>query len=213
MKPILFNTNMVKAILANRKTCTRRLMKPQPHFIMEENKAPAIKHKDGISWINPPYQVGDILYVRETWQFIPCIDCEHGKCNLTPVTYEDADSVGEGCFVYRADYDTPQRINWNASIHMPGAAARLFLKVTDVRFEKLQDITEEQAKAEGSPLCIEYIDNNGEPVIYEDEDGYYDVGFKAVWNGTIQKGDLPQYGWDANPWVWVIKFEKTEKEE
>lgn len=174
-KPILFNTKMVRAILAGRKVVTRRLVKP---------RCPGGKIID----VRPPYQAGDILYVRETWRKY------HGKY------YYKAD----GC----PDYDNyitnklPCAPKWHPSIHMPKEAARIWLKVTDVRAERLQDMTAEDSLKEGVRLSLKGI-FNGEMLLSP---------FKEVWNCTIKKQDLNLYGWDANPWVWVIEFERIEKE-
>ena len=205
MKPILFNTDMVRDILEGRKTVTRRVVKPQPqesetnphrltsgcyYFDVPSKRFPGdLDRIVGPYW--PPYQPGDILWVRETWQFIPCIDCGlhvHGGCTDTPITYEDRDSVGEGCFVYRADYPEPQRVYWKPSIHMPRDAARIFLRVKGVRVERLQDCGNEQAKDEGCVNCSQFV---------------------RLWNSTIKPADRTIYGWDANPWVWVIQFERA----
>lgn len=198
MKPILFHTDMVRAILEGRKTVTRRVVKPQPVG------QPAQMGKDSC-WpgcfasaederiYRPPYQPGDILWVRETWQFIPCIDCGlyvHGGCTDTPITYEDKDSIGEGCFIYRADYPEPQRVYWKPSIHMPRDAARIFLRVKGVGVERLQDIDDAGVTAEGLEI------------------GCY---FDELWDSTIKPADRTIYGWDANPWVWVIQFERAKE--
>lgn len=217
MKPILFNTEMVKAILAGRKTATRRVIKPQP--------AEAIAMlSDGSCWSGservsrPPFVKGDLLYVRETWQFIPCIDCcahVHGGCIEVPVTYEDRDSVGEGCFVYRADYPEPERVRWHPSIHMPKKAARLVLRVKSVRAERLQDITEAEAKSEGAERAYPYTDHEtGRTVYVVDNHATYRGGFSCAWDRTISKNPnkfkrFPYY-WEDNPWVWVIEFERVE---
>ena len=120
-----------------------------------------------------PCEPGDALWVRETWQFIPCIDCRlyvHGGCRDTPVTYEDKDSVSEGCFVYRADYPEPDRLYWHPSIHMPRQAARIFLRVTGVRVERLQDIDDDGVLSEGLEI--------GAP-------------FDELWNRTVKPKDRP----------------------
>lgn len=179
IKPILFNTEMVRAIPDGRKTCTRRLVKFQP---------------------------GDILYVRETWH-----------------KYTKRIGKGESCrlaefYGYKASVANSEDAEepWKPSIHMPKKAARIWLKVTDVRVERLQEITEDGAKAEGAKQCYEQINTiENKPVTYlaEDYKGYYVLGFKSVWNSTIKKSDLDRHGWDANPWVWVIEFERCEKPE
>ena len=207
IRPVLFNTEMVKALLEGRKTVTRRVVKPQPqesetnphrltsgcyYFDVPSKRFPGdLDRIVGPYW--PPYQPGDILWVRESWQFIPCIDCRlyvHGGCVDTPVTYEDKDSIGEGCFVYRADYPEPQRVYWKPSIHMPREAARIFLRVKGVEVERLQDIDDAGVTAEGLEI------------------GCY---FDELWDSTIKPKDRAAYGWGANPWVWVIQFERREK--
>lgn len=195
IKPILFNTEMVRAILDGRKSCTRRLVKPEPQGYFEVSEEPLyVYDTDGNQGkITPPYQPGDILYVRETWH-----------------KYIKRVGKGESCrfaefYGYRAsvanseDADEP----WRPSIHMPKEAARIWLKVTDVRVERLQEITLEQICREGVEIEYPYV-LNGEEKIY---------AFSNLWNSTIKKYDIDRYGWDASPWVWVIEFERCEKPE
>ena len=216
MKPILFNTEMVKAILDGRKTATRRLVKPQPkgaHTIMDcdvENHTFEIMCGNGgeggifMDWsetVKAPYWTGDILYVRETWQYAYDLD---GNDQIIEET---------GRYVYAADgYNTgvnpdgthKDHMPWRPSIHMPKEAARIFLCVTDVRVEQLQDITPDE--------CVEEGVSNGFMNFYEMRD--YPTAFgNEIWNGTIKPKDRALYGWDANPWVWVIEFERISKEE
>lgn len=214
--PILFNTEMVRAIMEGRKTVTRRLAKGV--YLYSEFGAFATEIKgeevgpispEKIVEIKSPYQVGDILYIRETWNV----------CNMW--------STGNRVtFVYRADEDEEKSARtitvsdkmfdkfgellhgsspeWRPSIHMPKEAARIFLKVTDVRIEQLQEITEEQAIKEG--VVTESLFEGGEklPALH---------WFEALWNSTIKGPDTEKYGWNANPWVWVIEFERCEKPE
>ena len=192
MKPILFNTDMVKAILDGRKSCTRRVVKPQPTA------------RYGTQCIKPPYQQGDILYVRETWERFECWNCEGDESGNCPK--EPKKSVLDktyGCYMYRATDEINGDAKWHPSIHMPKEAARIFLRVTNVRVERLRDITVEDALAEGMD---KYIRLNGEL----DENSII-TSFIGVWNSTIKKSDLDRYGWDANPCVWVIEFERCEK--
>ena len=216
IKPILFNTEMVRAILEGRKSCTRRINKdaneytvPDMDFYNADRRTYAVhnysdkehKNKLSIAERTCPIFPGDVLYIRETWT---------EEC---------------GKYYYRADYDsdyldpfetlsggypascrnhpgcdgcmaTSTRIHWHPSIHMPKEAARIWLKVTDVRVERLQDMTDDDAEAEG---CFDYTSTA--------------LGFPDVWDSTIKKSDLDSYGWDANPWVWVIEFERCEKPE
>lgn len=199
IKPILFNTEMVRAILDGRKTCTRRVAKNVPchtHRIepVYENGrfqfdcfyssyvVALDAYADFCMPCFPPYQQGDILYVRETW-------CKGSWMNEKERYYYKADDNDFHCV-------------WHPSIHMPKEAARIWLRVTGVRVERLQEITEEGAEKEG---CRESVDSKTKfrtSAI---------LNFYEVWNSTIKKSDLDCYGWNANPWVWVIDFERCEK--
>ena len=200
-KPILFNTDMVRAILDGRKTVTRRVVK-LPSYVQKQEDGLYTLFADGTCYENlqmeememylpSPCRKGDILYVRETW--------------------------GEwtGGYVYKAwNEPFPQAgcypdhgTKWHPSIHMPKEAARIFLKVTDVRIERVQDITEEQAKKEGAINNIGFIhspDNEYTKIHTAKED------FQNIWDSTIKKAHFTLYGWNANPWVWVIEFEQYE---
>ena len=212
IKPILFNTEMVRAILDGRKTCTRRILKHDIESILNSpyhKKHPEVEDRQIISKLcQPPYQPGDILYVRETFAWGPCWDCgldtEPGGCsNEIDKIYKEKEY---GCYMYRAsceDNEYPSADTWHPSIHMPKEAARIWLKVTDVRVERLQDITSEQIDREG--VEVEY------PHVLNGEEKRY--AFSTLWNSTIKKSDLDRYGWDASPWVWVIEFERCEKPE
>lgn len=200
IKPILFNTEMVRAILDGRKSCTRRLVKPEPQGYFEVSEEPLyIYDTDGNQGkITPPYQPSDILYVRESY---------------SELTFG---------YVYKADGENIDHlgnvIKWHPSIHMPKEAARIWLKVTDVRVERLQEITEEQACMEGTdPWDEACYENNGWHPAFSDPDSGGDPnmidGFHKLWNSTIKKSDLDRYGWDANPWVWAIEYERCEKPE
>ena len=202
IKPILFNTEMVRAILDGRKTCTRRLVR----FLPGENPQWTGYIRDGLMLYNGrnepciikvPYQPGDTLYVRETWCGLPVNEAGHMR--------------GHTIYYYKADGELrPKgwRGTWHLSIHMPKEAARIWLKVTDVRAERLQDITEDSAKAEGANW------KNGKNVGWEEKMRHTAIErFAEIWESTIKKSDLDRYGWNANPWVWVIKFERCEKPE
>lgn len=185
IKPILFNTEMGRAILDGRKSCTRRIIKPQPQGYFEVSEEPLyIYDTDGKQGkITPPYQPGDILYVRETWKQAP------------------------NGYYYYEDWqrnDIADVTKWKPSIHMPKEAARIWLKVTDVRVERLQEITPQGAWKEGARCsCLHPVpDCAGNK-----------TAFVNIWNSTIKKSDLGQHGWDANPYVWVISFERCEKPE
>lgn len=198
MRPILFKTEMVKAILEGRKTVTRRVIKPQP---LEAVKT--LYRKDGTNiwrthgancWyeFRAPCVPGDILWVRETWSPV----------NVRPRRY-----------IYKADVD--RRIGegvglplcWHPSIHMPREAARIFLRVTGVRVERLQDMRLKDCEKEGIQLnFVESADLVMGPIRARER-------FSGVWDGTIKPKDLSTCGWEANPWVWVIEFERVSKDE
>lgn len=235
IKPILFNTEMVRAVLEGRKSCTRRIVKPQqfigmlpdkckngaPEKFLKEKKLMFKPYCDmtDIELINTaykaPYQPGDILYVRETWhKYIKRVG-EGESCHL-------AEFYGYKASVANSeDAEEP----WHPSIHMPKEAARIWLKVTDVRVERLQDIDEDGVWNEGfrfTPPCLTRVSADGHTC---DLDGpctshikYCDMTMgelfgRELWNSTIKKSDIDRHGWDANPYVWVIEFERCEKPE
>jgi hypothetical protein len=213
MKPILFNGKMVKAILDGRKTTTRRLVKPQPELfyingIYKDTANPneiAFKvmecgGKDRLMF--PPFQPGDILYVRETWG-ISNFDEDESTMTIQYKADDSAATVVLPPDKFQKYYDsmTGSEPDWRPSIFMPKEAARIFLRVTDVKAERLQDITEDGAKAEGCGIALPAGGWEKNPLNQ----------FVEVWNSTVNKSDLDQYGWDANPWVWVISFERCEK--
>lgn len=211
IKPILFNTEMVQAILDGRKTCTRRLVK----FLPGENSQWTGYIKDGLMLYNGrnepcirkvPYQPGDIMYVRETWQYLYELDGNEQIIEGTGKYYYAAtDTIPFDTYV-DASGVTHERVPWHPSIHMPKEAARIWLKVKDVRVERLQEISEDGAKAEGANF------KNGKNVGFEEKMNRTAIErFTEIWNSTIKKSDLDRYGWDANPWVWVIEFERCEK--
>ncbi len=197
MKPILFNIEMVRAIMEGRKTVTRRVVKPQPkgaHTVLDcddyEQTFDMLCGNGGeggvfLDWaetIKAPCWAGDILWVRETFfeyngRYYYKADGKHNAL----------DSLVGGSF-----------FKWRPSIHMPREAARLFLRVTDVRVERLQDIN---------------LDPPGPKNQVVREGLRYLSDFIAVWDRTIKPADLHLYGWEANPWVWVIEFERISKDE
>ena len=190
LKPILFNTEMVRAILDGRKTQTRRKI-PIPNYGY-------FMHVPTAS-IRPPYQVGDILWVRETWQQVFTLDVSDQPIEGTDRYIYYADNPMP--FGYWVDTDTGEhkdQMPWEPSIHMPKEAARIFLRVTNVRVEQLQDITTDDCLSEGIDKAVQ---------------DFADAMFAVSWDRTIKKPDLSLYGWKANPWVWVIEFERCEKPE
>lgn len=201
MKPILFNTEMVRAILEGRKTVTRRVVKDMDiinGWDCEADGTPIayIDQATGDSYpptMPCPHHPGDILWVRETW----------------------AKSMA-GTFMYRADDKAIMVERWHPSIHMPKEAARLFLRVTDVRVERLQDITDYRAEGiHPSEVCEECFavcggcDPLNSPTGCDNEID----AFAGLWDRTVKPADLPLYGWEANPWVFVIEFERISKDE
>ena len=204
IKPILFNAEMVRAILEGRKSCTRRLVK----FLSGENPQWTGYIKDELMLYNgknepcirkAPYQPGDILYVRET--FI---------------------QAAAHIFWYKADNNSwiSEGLHWKPSIHMPKEAARIWLKVTDVRVERLQEMKPVDVIKEGACPdcwdCLNTYEESGSQCCYgtEEECSRCDemmMEWEKLWTSTIKKSDLDCYGWNANPWVWVIEFERCEK--
>ena len=195
IKPILFNTEMVRAILDGRKTCTRRVVKPTPkYFEVNENPVYIYDAEPAMGRIYPPCQPEDVLYVRETWCGLPVNEAGHFR--------------GHPIYYYRADGDLrPEgwRGAWHPSIHMPKEAARIWLKVTDVRVERLNEITDKGAEREGAQPDY--------PFDYDVDKWPNLEHFKKIWNSTIKKSDIDRYGWNASPWVWAIEFERCEKPE
>lgn len=205
MKPILFNTEMVRAILDGRKTTTRRAIKLDLGLAdTDKNDSSYLKipdeygdHHDAKDLCR--YKAGDILYVREKTYGIPGGIDNHDLCYATH------------CPCGLSDEEHLKIKGWRPSIHMPREAARIFLKVTNIRVERLQDITEDGCKAE----VVIGLD----PWIYADDsfyernglsNDYLRASFAGLWNSTIKKQDIDKYGWGANPWVWVIEFEVSE---
>lgn len=238
IKPILFNTEMVRANLEGRKSCTRRIVKG---FIPNDAKwgYTAFTPKGCIScrgtfadgygekFFKLPCEPGDILYVRETFAWSPCWDCgldtEPGGCsNETDKIYKEKEY---GCYMYRAsceDNEYPSADTWHPSIHMPKEAARIWLKVTGVRMKRLQEMKPVDVIKEGAyPDCWDCLNTYGESgsqCCYgtEEECSQCDevmMEWEKLWNSTIKKSDLDRYGWNANPYVWVISFERCEEPE
>ena len=228
-KPILFNTDMVRAILDGHKTVTRRAVKLKycnTHLEMRTDKygkrlielqndepgVTTIKKPDGTTShtllaaveVKPPYCPGDVLYVRETWFYEHHMeDIQEGEPDLPSGRYSFR-------YVYRADSpDYPVDVGvyaggWRPSIHMPREAARLFLRVTGVRVERLRWIYEHP-----KDCWMEGIQNDGTIESYAE----LVYRFKQLWDSTIKPADRDRYGWDTNPWVWVIAFEVLPKDE
>jgi len=209
MKPILFNTEMVRAILDGRKTVTRRIIDIDiVNNCDKESDGTLLDYQNCCGdFIEPTrlcrYKVGDILYVRETF---------------ANTWRPDSEDIG---FVYKAD-GIPQKFPywgnvqykeevWIPSIHMPKEAARIFLKVTNVRVERLQDITEQQVVNEGIKSYWAEPHTDTPPFIGIDLCHTRIKAFKQLWNSTIKKQDIGKYDWSSNPYVWVIEFERVDK--
>lgn len=235
---------MVRAILDGRKTETRRVIKFPPNkFTGEIPKADEIEvYKNtvfdkNVSFsikpfycmdIKKPYNVSDYLYVRETWS--PMYPDEKSN-DVVGYMYraDDGMSVAEYDKRYPngKDYQWPGK--WKPSIHMPKEAARIFLRVTDVKVERLQDITEEGVIEEGAEKLIAcsnertiyYPDGGMEPCYNTNVCGkcsyiyksYPELFGELVWNETIKPKDRDKFGWEANPFVFVIEFEKINLSE
>lgn len=238
MKPILFNTEMVRAILESRKTVTRRVVKLKysnthlemftnkygTRLVEKQNEVPgvtAIKNPDGTTTHTllaciekePPYRPGDILYVRETFKIdylsnIPGSGRIHYKADDT---YSDFTFAPERYEMMRRAQLKP---GWRPNENMPREVVRIFLRVTDIRVERLKDITElDILEKEGvavdfpqpkpSYLSLAYTETRLKPAVRK--------AFADLWDSTIKPADRALYGWDANPWVRVIEFERTEK--
>ncbi|MTI82607.1 MAG: hypothetical protein FH756_01650 [Firmicutes bacterium] len=191
-KPIIFSTEMVKAILEGRKTQTRRIMNPQPLFytgrryIVPDNAPKKWHDCDDIfaAGFCPYGQPGTVLWVRETWADL------RGMGFGFPFAYKvdtPSGSEGDRC---RIEFG----VKWKPSIHMPRKAARLFLKVKDVRVERLQEIVSgKDVYREGCPESEKHNAFNW---------------FMKLWNNINAKRG---YGWETSPWVWVIEFEVVRR--
>ena len=165
IKPTLFNTEMVMAILDGRKSCTRRLVKPQPDekhtyplgFVTDSTEKRDIgcfgfgidEYGGSVQCAKPPYHIGDILYVRETWQYLYELDGNEQVIEDTGKYYYAAtDTIPFNAYVDENGVEH-DHAPWRPSIHMPKEAARIWLKVTNVRVERLQEITAEGIRNEG----------------------------------------------------------------
>ena len=207
-KPILFNTQMVQAILSGQKTQTRRPIRPrykadEGSFRINTRVATGERNVELINedeepfedarFVRPPYQVGDILYVRETWA--PMYPNNESKEIVGYLYRADRDIYGEEYQkAYDATYpngkDWTWEGRWRPSLHMPKKAARIRLRVTGIGVEHLQDMTVDDVLHEGVSIVRGFAD------------------WIPLWDSTIPAGKAGKaYAWEANPWVWVIYFE------
>ena len=190
-KPIIFQGWGVRAILDDRKTQTRRLIKPQP----QGSVVAEIETNDGVAFYNPvgkrlyakcPYgKPGDRLWVRETW-------AKAGPESIQPYVYRE-EWLGDpqDCYVY----DIYEEVKWKPSIHMPRAASRLILEITDIRVERVQDISPHEI------LC------EGVGVKGWDSDDVLFAKWIEAWDSIHGPG-----AWERKDWVWAITFRRLDNE-
>lgn len=185
-RPIIFSAPMVRAILEGRKTMTRRILKPQPNML---NGGKPLNNGRGsysveAGWKRYPYAVGDRLWVREAFSYSWVVSDDPDRRHLMPVWYWADGNPDSG------SWSKPK-----PSIHMPRWASRITLEITDVRAQRLQEISEDDANAEG---CIHHHDpaGDGQNVIEQ---------FSYLWTSIHGPGS-----WDANPWVAAITFRRVE---
>lgn len=227
--PILFTAPMVRAILDGRKTQTRRIMKPQPAGDIRSHTLPnaqahawisSLRHKYGQTTVHtcPHGQKLDRLWVRETWATVNG-ECGPGFAYKADGAFMqpeyDGPNFGAGPSFnydkYPGEYtmwysDLLEGVpghKWRPSIHMPRWASRITLEILNVRVQRLRDISEADAMAEGAPRCV--MDDEGK--FYESEKGTYRCGFAGLWDHINGAGS-----WDACPFVWAIAFRRIEKE-
>lgn len=221
-RPILFSAPMVRAILEGRKTVTRRELKKQAALdCLAAGFEPAFLALPGNADLCPYGQPGERLWVRETWGVISHDFDEHG--NMVdwkpdrPASAIREMRFGRGYYsghvIYRADGEAEwagdddgggdDRSAWKPSIHMPRIASRILLEITKVRVERLQDITGDQAEAEGVDvaMCQLYLESS--PSRFECKEAVIH-GFAGLWESINGAG-----AWDANPWVWVVEFKRV----
>lgn len=201
-RPILFSAPMVRAILADTKTQTRRVVKlPRWHFWGDAYPGQILVDGAGdfhggelpVDELRCPYgQPGDRLWVREAFIHEPADYCWEASVSIP---------CRPASTVYRADQEGDTRgAGWKPSIHMPRILSRITLEVTGVRIERLQDISEADAQAEGCALeCMTPTGNDNGSAIHGPG------GYIALWESINGPGS-----WDQNPWVWVVEFKRTD---
>jgi hypothetical protein len=197
-RPILFNGDMVRAILEGRKTQTRRPIKPQPEMIPDVD-ADYTGRCVQVGWDYdlPPVskcpfgQPGDRLWVRETWLKADDIKYYY-KANATVASEGVREAYG---------------YKWRPSIHMPREASRITLEIDEIRAERVNDITEDDAMAEG--IAFDEIEKRYKPFSLLSTQNAR-TGFKVIWDFIYSAQGL---GSETNPWVWVVKFHRVEVQE
>ncbi|MEX5769099.1 hypothetical protein AB4Y55_25470 [Serratia nematodiphila] len=217
-RPVIFNGEMVRAIIDGRKTQTRRALnwKRQPYTEMAERDDGSLwpwaedGERGGDIWFSCPFgEVGDRLWVRETFAILGNEDgCPiDWDGNLIKGDEKHADRIYKAsCWQEPGNYglwsipdrDTQYEGAWRPSIHMPHWASRITLEITAVRVERLNDISEEDARAEGVAPSQHII---------TPPEALYRVGFLKLWESIYG-----EESWRANPWVWVIEFRRMEVE-
>lgn len=219
-RPVLFSAPMVRAILTGTKTQTRRIAKPVRHPDLGNLYDPGalvLEHEPQhvIDRACPFGQPGDRLYVRETYRFTSdfdadsparvaerCLDAGY-RTPWAPLQYEVDGAKREWRHVGTPPHDEPPKPGkLRPSIHMPRWASRILLEITAVRVERLQSISEADARAEGAPGYEEGIDP---PPPDGEHEWSYCASFRRLWQSINGPGS-----WDANPWVWVVEFKRVE---
>lgn len=187
-KPILFSTEMVRAIMGGRKTQTRRVIKPQPNADGLSKYKDSNMYKDVNGHLyKTPYAPCMVLWVRETWTSINELQRFYGVERSTVDRY-----------LYKADDPEFVQIKWKPSIFMPREACRIFLEITNVRVERLHDITWQDCQKEGITFLNKPHEKTGS--------GFID-NWITLWDSINAKRGYP---WANNPWIWVIEFERIQ---
>lgn len=215
MKPILFNADMTQAAKSDRKTATRRVLKPQPKYaamtaaglltsdnpISINNGLMVTEFGSVTTWDKMPYRPGEILYVPEPWRCT--LDSQLWGDGEYRVVFPDGEVVSF-CFVeqdrlekWKKYIDKPAE-HWQSPYFMPREAARIFLRVSRVRVERLQDMTTADMVSEGMDV---------------QEAIHSPWKWHELWNSTLKPELIEVFGWKANPWVYAIEFKRIPKEE
>lgn len=225
-RPILFNTEMVKAILEGRKTQTRRVIKPKSKALHDDNVACIVHRESGDKWYQdhvfsmrgkhgvwedytlegflalcPFGQVGGRLWVRETFRLFDPDECPHSDFPCGCPNW--------GTPLYRASHDCFDGEKWKPSIHMPRSASRILLEITSIRVERLNDISRADAVKEGIETLMVDCSRDGLKTTYKDYTSHNNAitrnnpidSFRTLWE-SVNGAD----SWGKNPWVWAVEF-------